>query len=80
VRLAVVRVSDGAFHRLVQLDRWDPDYGSALLGCCLDDAVWGHGYATEAARTLLRRVAFDTLDLNRVQAEPSWRHGVLHWP
>jgi hypothetical protein len=29
-------------------------------GYCLDDAVWGHGYATETARSLLQR-AFDTL-------------------
>jgi hypothetical protein len=42
----------------------------------------GHGYATEAARVLLRW-AIDTVDLNRVQAEtdarnvasaPGWRN------
>lgn len=35
--------------------------------------LWGHGYATEAARVLLRW-AFDTLDLNRVQAETDTRN------
>jgi ribosomal-protein-alanine N-acetyltransferase len=43
------------------------------LGYCYDDAAWGHGYATEAARALLRW-AFDTLDLNRVQAETDTRN------
>ncbi len=37
------------------------------------DAVWGHGYATEAACALLQW-AFDTLDLNRVQAETDTRN------
>ena len=41
---------------------------SPALGYCLDDAAWGHGHAAEAARALLQWT-FDTLDLNRVQAE-----------
>jgi len=45
----------------------------ARLGYCLSDAAWGHGYATEAARALLQW-AFDTLDLNRVQAETDTRN------
>ena len=72
-RLAVDRVSDGAFIGWCSLTRWDPDYRSASLGYCLDDAAWGHGYATEAARALLGW-AFDTLDLNRVQAETDTRN------
>ena len=55
------------------LTRWNPDYRSAALGYCLGDAAWGHGYATEAARSLLQW-AFDTLDLNRVQAETDTRN------
>ena len=43
------------------------------MGYCLDDAAWGHGYATEAGRALLQW-AFDTLDLNRVQAETDTRN------
>ncbi|GAA1987240.1 GNAT family N-acetyltransferase [Catenulispora subtropica] len=73
-RLAVERVSDGAFIGWCTLARWNPDFRSAALGYCFDDAVWGQGYATEAARALLRW-AFDTLDLNRVQAETDTRNG-----
>jgi RimJ/RimL family protein N-acetyltransferase len=72
-RLAVARVSDGAFIGWCSLTRWNPDFRSASMGYCLDDAAWGHGYATEAARALLQW-AFDTLDLNRVQAETDTRN------
>jgi len=72
-RLAVDRVSDGMFIGWCSLNRWNPDYRSASLGYCFDDAAWGHGYATEAARALLRW-AFGTLDLNRVQAETDTRN------
>ena len=43
------------------------------IGWRLAREHWGHGYATEAARALLRW-AFDTLDLNRVQAEADTRN------
>jgi ribosomal-protein-alanine N-acetyltransferase len=72
-RLPVDRVSDGAFIGWCSLTRWNPDYRSASLGYCFDDAAWGHGYATEAVRVLLRW-AFDTLDLNRAQAETDTRN------
>ncbi|MER7719726.1 GNAT family protein [Streptomyces flaveolus] len=72
-RLAVDRVSDGAFIGWCTLNSWNPDFRSASLGYCYDDAVWGQGYATEAARALLGW-AFDTLDLNRVQAEADTRN------
>jgi ribosomal-protein-alanine N-acetyltransferase len=72
-RLAVDRVPDGAFIGWCSLNRWNPDYRSASLGYCFDDAAWGRGYATEAAR-LLPLWAFDTLDLNRVQAETDTRN------
>ena len=51
----------------------EPDHRSAALGYCLGEASWGHGYATEAARAVLQW-AFDTLDLNRVQAETDTRN------
>ncbi|MFZ5545399.1 MAG: GNAT family N-acetyltransferase [Pseudomonadota bacterium] len=43
------------------------------MGYCLDDAAWGQGFGTEAAGALLQW-AFDTLDLNRVQAETDTRN------
>jgi ribosomal-protein-alanine N-acetyltransferase len=73
-RLAMDRVSDGVFIGWCSLTRWNPDYRSAAMGYCLDEAAWGHGYATEAARAGLRW-AFDALDLNRVQAETDTRNG-----
>jgi RimJ/RimL family protein N-acetyltransferase len=66
-------MSDGGFVGWCSLTRWNPDYRSAALGYCLTDAAWGHGYATEAVAALLQW-AFDTLDLNRVQAETDTRN------
>ena len=73
-RLAVDRLSDGMFIGWCCLARWNPDFRSASLGYCLDAAAWGQGYATEAMRSLLQW-GFDTLDLNRVQAEVDTRNG-----
>jgi ribosomal-protein-alanine N-acetyltransferase len=72
-RLAMDRVSDGAFLGWCGLTRWNVDYRSASMGYCLDEAAWGHGYATEGASALLHW-AFDTVDLNRVQAEADTRN------
>jgi RimJ/RimL family protein N-acetyltransferase len=72
-RFAMERASDTAFIGWCALTRWNPEYCSASMGYCLDDAAWGHGYATEAGRALLQW-AFDTLDLNRVQAETDTRN------
>jgi [ribosomal protein S5]-alanine N-acetyltransferase len=72
-RLAVDRVADDAFIGWCSLTRWNPDYRSASMGYCFDDAAWGHGYATEAARAVLQW-AFDTLEMNRVQAETDTRN------
>jgi RimJ/RimL family protein N-acetyltransferase len=55
------------------LTKWNPDYRSATMGYCLDEAAWSQGFATEAAGALLQW-AFDTLDLNRVQAETDTRN------
>lgn len=50
----------------------------AEIGWCIDPAVEGNGYATEAVRELIR-IAFEDLGLRRVVAlcfaanEPSWR-------
>lgn len=72
-RLAVTRLSDGKFIGWCALHRWNPDYRSASLGCCFDDAMWGRGYATESACAVLQW-AFEILDLNRVQAETDTRN------
>ncbi|MEU6546743.1 GNAT family protein [Streptomyces sp. NPDC046859] len=72
-RVAIDRLSDGAFAGWCGLSEWNPEYRSASLGYVLGDAMWGHGYATEAVRALLRW-AFDSLDLNRVQAEADTRN------
>jgi ribosomal-protein-alanine N-acetyltransferase len=72
-RLAMDRVSDGAFVGWCGLTRWNPDYRSAALGYCLAEEAWGHGFATEGAGALLTW-AYETLDLNRVQAEADTRN------
>jgi RimJ/RimL family protein N-acetyltransferase len=72
-RLVLEDASDGAFLGWITLNRWNPDFRSASLGYCLAEAAWGHGYATEAGQAFLRW-AFDTLDLNRVQAEADTRN------
>src|SRR5689334_1545269 len=63
----------GTFIGWCSLNRWNPDHRSASLGYCFDEAAWGHGFATEAARVLLRW-AFGTLDLNRIQAQTDTRN------
>src|SRR6185436_10062199 len=72
-RVAVDRATDGTFIGWCGLTQGNPAHRSASMGYCLDDAAWGHGYATEAARALLQW-AFATLDLNRVQAETDTRN------
>lgn len=72
-RLAIDRLADDAFLGWCVLTKWNPDFRSASLGYCLGEAAWGKGYGTEAARALLHW-AFDTLDLNRVQAEADTRN------
>ena len=72
-RLAIDRTSDKRFLGWCGVTRWNPEYRSASMGYCLEEASWGHGYATEAGRSLLQW-AFDTLDLNRVQAEVDTRN------
>ena len=72
-RVAVDRANDGVFIGWCALTRWNPVYRSISMGYCYDDASWGRGYATEAGRALLRW-AFDTHDINRVQAETDTRN------
>lgn len=73
VRVAMESRDDGTFVGWCSLRSWNPDFRSASLGYCLTRSAWGHGYATEAGRAVLTW-AFDTLDLNRVQAETDTRN------
>lgn len=73
MRLAIERKSDNVFIGWCSLSQWNPTFRSAKMGYCLDEAEWGRGFATEAASALLQW-AFDTLDLNRVQAETDTRN------
>ncbi|MGY0489102.1 GNAT family N-acetyltransferase [Streptomyces sp. WG-D5] len=72
-RLAIDRTSDGAFVGWCGLTHWDATHRSATLGYILNETMWGRGYATEAVHAVLDW-AFDTLDLNRVQAEVDTRN------
>ena len=72
-RLVVVRREDEAFLGWCGISGYDPGFRSASLTYVLTADVWGQGYATEAARALLTW-AYDTLDLNRVQAEADTRN------
>jgi len=72
-RLAIERAAAGGFIGWCALFEWNPDYRSAGLGYCFVEAAWGQGFATEAAGAMLQW-AFDTLDLNRVQAETDTRN------
>ena len=72
-RLAVDRVSDGVFIGWCGVTRWNLEYRSASLGFCFNATEWGNGYATESARALLQW-AFDTIEINRVQAETDTRN------
>ena len=73
VRLAIDLASEARFIGWCSVTGWNPDFRSARLTYVLDDAAWGHGYATEAVHALLVW-AFPTLNLNRVQAETDTRN------
>ena len=72
-RVAMETVDDGAFVGWCSVSRFNAAYRSAALGYCLEESAWGQGYATEGADALLGW-AFETLDLNRVQAETDTRN------
>lgn len=55
------------------LAEYDATHRSASLGYVYAEAVWGRGYATEAARALLDW-GYAALDLNRVQAQCDTRN------
>jgi RimJ/RimL family protein N-acetyltransferase len=72
-RVAIELLDNDSFIGWCGLTRWNPTFRSASLGYCFSEAAWGHGFATESAQAVLEW-AFDTLDLNRVQAETDTRN------
>lgn len=73
-RFAIETLQPRAFVGWCAMFRWNPVYRSLGIGYCLDEPAWGQGYATEAVRAMLRW-AYETLDLNRVEAELDTRNG-----
>ena len=73
VRLAIERTADGVFIGWCAFMEWNPSYRCGMIGYCLDDKAWGHGFATEAAGAVVQW-AFSTLDLNRVQSGADTRN------
>ena len=51
---AIERNADGALLGGIVLEEMPPDREDLEIGCQLHPRFWGHGYATEAFRTLLR--------------------------
>ncbi|MGL5818671.1 MAG: GNAT family N-acetyltransferase [Phycicoccus sp.] len=72
-RVAIERRDDKVFIGWCGLQRWDPDNRSANLGYVLAEEAWGRGFATEAAGALLTW-AFESMDLNRVEAQADTRN------
>lgn len=72
-RWAIETLQHRAFIGWCAMFRWNPVYRSLGIGYCLDEPAWGKGHATEAVRAMLHW-AYDTLDLNRVEAELDTRN------
>jgi RimJ/RimL family protein N-acetyltransferase len=71
--LAVVRRDTGQVVGSVGL-RLDEQRQQAALGYCYHQDAWGHGFATEAAREILR-FGFEELGLHRIHASADTRNG-----
>ena len=71
--LAVVRRDSGRLIGSIGL-RIDGAYEQAELGYCYHQDAWGRGYATEAAREMLR-FGFEELGLHRIHASVDSRNG-----
>lgn len=49
-RVVIEHGTDQAFLGWYTFNSWNPEFRSASLGHCLNEAAWCRGYATEAAR------------------------------
>jgi RimJ/RimL family protein N-acetyltransferase len=72
--LAVIEVATGHYVGEVMLALRSPQDLQGMIGWSIHPAFQGHGFATEAARELLR-VGFDELRLHRIAAECDPRNG-----
>jgi [ribosomal protein S5]-alanine N-acetyltransferase len=72
-RFAIETREGRAFIGWCSMFRWNPTYRSLGIGYCFDEPAWDRGYATEAVRAMLQW-AYETLDLNRVEAELDTRN------
>lgn len=68
VRLAILRSGDDALVGTVSLFALLEESRRAEIGYALARSAWGRGYAQEAGHALIR-YAFDTLGLNRLEAD-----------
>jgi RimJ/RimL family protein N-acetyltransferase len=68
IRLAIVRKADQRLLGTCSLFNFAPQSRRAEVGYGLATEAWGQGYTQEAVGALLRH-AFDTLGLNRVEAD-----------
>lgn len=65
---AVTRPEEDRLIGTVTLFQWSRQNRRAEIGFILGRAHWGHGYAAEAARAVLR-FGFERMDLHRVEAD-----------
>lgn len=68
MRLGVEIAATGAWAGQVSLHHFDAQNRRCDIGYALKREHWGHGYIAEALATVLR-FGFDTLELNRVEAD-----------
>lgn len=68
MRLGIEMADGGTFIGQVSLFHFDQQNRRCDLGYALMRSRWGHGYIREALTTLLD-FGFDTLDLNRMEAD-----------
>ncbi|WP_410771949.1 GNAT family N-acetyltransferase [Fontibacillus sp. BL9] len=70
LHFAVEVKETGGLIGVCSLQFWVPETGKARLGYLLSPDFWNRGFATEAAKSLLK-YGFQTLNLNRIEARCS---------
>ena len=68
VNFVIERIADGEFIGMCLLFHFEQPSRRAEIGYTIARTHWSKGYATEAVRGLVE-YGFDTLDLNRVEAD-----------